>query len=194
MGAGAGGLTAICKVLSGLPPGFDVAILIALDIGSQPAPIVLQILRSYSVLPVSYATNGALIRRGRVAVAPARHNMRIAQRGVIALEAQSLFAGGGPSVNGLFKTAALAYGERVIGVVLSGASHDGTEGLTQIEASGGVGIVQDPAGAFDASMPANAIRSDHPDHCCALERLAPLLIKLVSRDAPPGRFEVSGLY
>jgi two-component system chemotaxis response regulator CheB len=183
IGAAMGGLSAVSKLLSGLPPAFDAAILVALDIGSQPASIVLQILRTYSRLQVSYASDGELVRRGRVLVAPPRHDMRIEQAGIVGLKQGSAYADGGPSVNALFKTAAAAYGHRVIGLVLSGASNDGTAGLSVIEAAGGVGVVQDPE-AVDAAMPSSAISGDDPDYCVRLDDMAPLLVALAAGAKP----------
>lgn len=184
IGAAMGGLSAVCKLLGALPSFLDVAILIVLDIGSQPASVVLQILRTYCHFQVDYADHNALVNPGRVLLAPPNHNMRIGPSGTIALERESAYAGNGSSVDLLFKTAAAAYGPRVIGVVLSGGSHDGTAGLTWIEAAGGVGVVQDPAEAADGSMPANAIRQDHPDYCSPVRDMAALLVSLAAGDKP----------
>lgn len=187
IGAALGGLTALCKVVSGLPREFEAAILIALDIASQPASSVLQILGNYSQLPVGYATHGASVLRGRIVLAPLGHHMRIAQPGIIALEACGGLSDAGPSVDGLFKTAAAVYGKRVIGVVLTGGSHDGTSGSTAIEAAGGVCVVQDPDEAVDPDMPLSVIRGDHPDYCIRLEQMAPLLVRLAAGELPPRR-------
>jgi two-component system chemotaxis response regulator CheB len=188
IGAAVGGLSIICKLLARLPAEFDAAILIALDMGSQPSSTVLQILRGYSRLPVNYATEGALVRRGCVILAPVRHHMRVAQPGIVMVEDERSFSGDAPSANRLFETCAAVYGPRVIGVVLSGASHDGTAGLTCIETAGGIGVVQDPEEAVDASMPSNAIRADHPDYCSVVDRMVPLLVTLVSGATPLDRF------
>lgn len=180
IGAAMGGLSAVCKLLSGLPASLDVALLMALDIGSQPSEIVLQILQTYSPFRVAYANHGGLIRRGRVLVAPPGHDMRIQHAGVVGVENSKAYSGGHPSANVLFKTAALAYGHRVVGIVLSGGSDDGTAGLSLIEAAGGIGIVQDPEEAADASMPESALRGDHPDYCIGLKGMARLVVELAA--------------
>jgi two-component system chemotaxis response regulator CheB len=185
VGAALGGLTALCKVASGLPRGFEAVILVILDIASQPASSVLQILGNYSPLPVGYAAHGASVMGGRIVLAPLGHHMQIAQPGIIALEVCGQLSGAGPSVDGLFKTAAAVYGKRVIGVVLTGGSHDGTNGSTAIEAAGGVCVVQDPDEAVDAAMPLGVIRGDHPDYCLRLEEIAPRLVRLVAGELPP---------
>jgi two-component system chemotaxis response regulator CheB len=187
IGAALGGLTALCKVAGGLPRKFEAAILVALDIASQPASSVQQILGSYSQLPVGFGTHGASVLRGRIVLAPVNHHMRIEQPGIIALEACGALSDAGPSVDGLFETAAAVYGKRVIGVVLTGGSHDGTRGSTAIEAAGGVCVVQDPDEAVDADMPLGVIRGDNPDYCIRLEQMASLLVRLAAGESPPGR-------
>jgi two-component system chemotaxis response regulator CheB len=187
IGAALGGLTALCKVVKGLPRGFEAAILVALDIASQPASSVLQILGNYSQLPVGYATHGAGVQRGHIALAPLGHHMRIAQPGVIVLETCAAISDDRASVDGLFETAAAVYGKRVIGVVLTGGSRDGTHGSTAIEAAGGVCVVQDPDEAVDASMPLGVLRGDHPDYCIRLEAMAGTLAGLVAGEKPTRR-------
>ncbi|MDB5828924.1 MAG: hypothetical protein JWQ73_3144 [Variovorax sp.] len=184
IGAGTGGLSALSKLLSAIPASFDAAILVTLDSGDQPASVVLQILQSYSKLQVSFATESALIRRGQVILTPQGCNMRIEQAGIIALESVAAYAHNGPSANVLFKSAAASYGHRVIGIVLSGATHDGTTGLTAVEAAGGVGIVQSPEEAGDPGMPANAIRADHPNYCSTLDDMALLMVSLSAGETP----------
>ncbi|MGJ7490078.1 chemotaxis protein CheB [Variovorax sp. ZT4R33] len=185
IGAAFGGLSAICKLAGGLPRSLGASILIALDIASQPPSSVLQILDNYSRLPVGYATHGAPLLRGCIVLAPLRFHLLIAQPGRIALEARGALSQAGPSVDGLFETAAAVYGKRVIGVILTGGSHDGTRGAIAIEAAGGVCVVQDPDEAVDADMPLNVLRRDHPDYCIRLEQMAPLLVQLVAGESPP---------
>jgi two-component system chemotaxis response regulator CheB len=184
IGAGSGGLSALCKLLAALPRTFDAAILLALDVGAQPASSVLQILGGYSRMPVIYAADGIMVRRGRVVVAPARQHMLVVPPDIIALAYEGSFSQGGPSADRLFETAAATFGRRLIGVVLSGDSHDGTAGLMRVEAAGGIGVVQEPGEALEKAMPASALRRDHPHYCCALDDMAPLLVKLVQGELP----------
>jgi two-component system chemotaxis response regulator CheB len=85
-----------------------------------------------------------------------------------------------PAVDPLFRTAAREYGNRVIGVVLSGGLDDGTQGLNYIKRHGGLSVVQDPDEAVFPSMPANAVNNDHPDHIVAIAQIAPLLARLTT--------------
>ena len=90
-----------------------------------------------------------------------------------------------PAVNALFRSAALAYGSRVIGVVLTGLLDDGTEGLIAIKAAGGLSVVQDPDDAEWPSMPRNAVKRDHVDRVAPLSELGALLAELVREEAGP---------
>jgi two-component system chemotaxis response regulator CheB len=91
-----------------------------------------------------------------------------------------------PAADPLFRSAARAYGPRVIGVVLSGTGADGTEGLRVIKAHGGTAIVQDPAEAGFVGMPQYAIRYDYVDHVLPAAQIGPMLQRLVQerREAP----------
>lgn len=185
IGAALGGLSALCKLLGALPRELNASILIALDLSSQPASSVLQILDTYAWMPVGYAVHGAPLLKGCIVLAPRDQHMRIVQPGEIVLEAHGQLSESGPSVDRLFETAALVYGKRVIGVILTGGSHAGTRGAIAIEAAGGICVVQDPDEAVDAEMPLGVLRGDHPDYCIELERMAPLLIRLVAGELPP---------
>jgi two-component system chemotaxis response regulator CheB len=90
-----------------------------------------------------------------------------------------------PAVNALFRSAALAYGARVIGVVLTGLLDDGTEGLIAIKAAGGTSVIQHPDDAEWPSMPRNALKRDHVDHAVPLAELGALLARLVREDSGP---------
>lgn len=179
VGTAMGGLSALCKLIGGLPSEFKATVLVAFDSCAQPAESVLQILRHYCRVDVNYAHDGSLLRHRRVILTPPGQCMRLCKPGVIELEARS-----GHQVDLLFKTAAEVYGRRVIGVVLTGGSHDGTAGLSAIEAAGGVGVVQDPDEALDGAMPLSAIRGDDPDYCIGLANMPALLVQLAAGSSP----------
>jgi two-component system chemotaxis response regulator CheB len=89
-----------------------------------------------------------------------------------------------PSVNPLFRSAAKAYGEKVISVILTGNLDDGTAGMHEVKRLGGVAIVQDPKEALHPGMPRSAIDHVAVDHVLPLFDIVPVIIRLVNEPAP----------
>ncbi|RZI92254.1 MAG: chemotaxis protein CheB [Variovorax sp.] len=187
IGAALGGLTAIANIARTWPADMPAAVLIALATPEQPSPMVLQIIDSYAPVPVAYVAGGEVVRPGRIYLSPPGRNMVVGANGVIELEEGSPYDTDRPSVNRLFTTAAEVFGPRVIGIVLSGNSRDGAQGLLEIEAAGGIGIAQHPDDAVEAAMPNSALRDGRPRYCVKASAIAPLVQQLMADDeAPPG--------
>jgi two-component system chemotaxis response regulator CheB len=126
--------------------------------------------------------NADLIQPGRIYVAPPDRHMLI-EDGYVRLSHGPHENLARPAIDPLFRSAAVAYGPAVIGVVLTGQLDDGTAGLLAIKDRGGTTIVQDPAEATAPSMPQSALQHVAVDHCLRLEDMASLLVML-ARDAP----------
>ena len=161
MGASWGGLHAVETVLSGLPDGFRTPIAIA-----QHRAVV--------------AGSGALAR-----MLSLRSGVQVREAGDkdpsgFALSIEEQVQHSRPSIDVLFDSAADTYGESLIGVILTGANHDGAYGLTRVKRRGGVTIAQDPATAERRDMPAAAIATGVVDHVLALEEIGPKLGELVA--------------
>jgi len=147
-----------------------MAVFVVVHIGRRPSRLP-ELLNRDSRLPASFAQHDVPIRSGRIYVAPPDHHMLL-DAGRIRLSRGPKIRGTRPAVDPLFQSAAAAYGEQVIGVILSGADSDGAAGLRAIEARGGLVLVQRPDDAAVPSMPTAAIIADHPDACLPAEGLA----------------------
>jgi two-component system chemotaxis response regulator CheB len=117
---------------------------------------------------------------GHIYVAPPDHHMRLTP-GLIHLDTGPKIHFTRPAADPLFQSAALAYGARVVGVVLSGGDGDGATGLRDVKARGGISIVQEPNQAENPGMPLQAIKEDAPDYRLRIAEIGPVLVQLNSR-------------
>lgn len=184
IGASAGGLTPLKALLSGLPADLPAAVFVVMHLG--PSSHLPAILDNVTGLKVVAASNGARVEHGRVYVAtPDRHLLLHDDHVLLRRGARENLSR--PAIDPLFRSAALSFGGRVTGVVLSGALNDGTAGLRAIKAGGGAAVVQDPADAEHADMPKSALRHVEIDHVVPARELAGLLQRLVYEPAAETR-------
>lgn len=181
IGASAGGLEALKKIVQSLPPGMDASIFIVWHMSPDVRGIMPDILNKLNTIYAAHAIDREPIKPNRIYVAPPDHHLLIEEGWVRVTRGpkENHFR---PAVDPLFRSAAYTYGNRVIGVILSGALDDGTAGLWRIKHNGGVAIVQEPADAEVPSMPENALREVEIDLCVPATDIAALLIKLSSEE------------
>jgi two-component system chemotaxis response regulator CheB len=180
IGASAGGVEALRTVVAGLPVDFAASVLIVLHLPPHGSSALADILGAAGRLPTAPATHGAITEPGHVYVAPPNHHLLVDETRML-LSDEPPESGHRPGVDALFRSAARARGSAVVGVVLSGALDDGTAGLVEIKAHGGLAIVQDPEEAGYRGMPDSAldnVRVDEVLPAAAIgERLARLLVE-----------------
>jgi two-component system, chemotaxis family, protein-glutamate methylesterase/glutaminase len=181
VGASAGGVEALSELVHGLPAAFPASIFVVLHLLSTGRSMLPAILERAGSLPASVPAGEEQIERGRVYVAPPDHHLLV-KHGQVSLSRGPRENGHRPAVDALFRSAAQAYGNRVIGIVLSGSQDDGTAGLGFIKHFGGIGIVQDPDEAAHPDMPANAIENVTVDHVVSVSEMPALLDVLVKRE------------
>lgn len=157
VGASAGGVEALRTLVMGLPEDFPAAILIVLHIPSHSPSMLHEILDRAGPLRAFSAQEGETIRGGRLYVAPSDRHMMV-EGEKIRLTRGPKENRARPAIDVLFRSAAYASGNRVIGVVLSGMLDDGTAGLWAIKDCGGFAMVQSPQEAVYPSMPESALR------------------------------------
>lgn len=182
IGASAGGVSALRRLAAALPAEFPAAVLIVLHVGASKS-ILPELLASAGPNTAAHARDGEALRYGHLMVAPPDHHLLLDQ-GKVRLTRGPKEHFARPSIDVLFRSAALEHGPRVIGVVLTGMLDDGTAGLQAIKRCGGLAVVQDPATAEAESMPASALEYVAIDHCLRLEEIASMLAKLVEMPAP----------
>jgi two-component system chemotaxis response regulator CheB len=177
VGASAGGVEALSSLAAALPEDLPAALFVVLHVPAHATSVLPQILSRLGKLPACHPRPGQPIESGHIYVAPPDTHLLV-EPGRVNLTKGPRENGYRPAIDALFRSAARAYGARVVGVVLSGMLDDGTNGLAAIKARHGIAVVQDPADALYGGMSRSALESVEVDHVVPLLELAPLLARL----------------
>jgi two-component system chemotaxis response regulator CheB len=177
IGASAGGVQALSRLVGDLPADLPAAVFIVLHISADVPSLLPEILARESRLRVAHASDGEMITAGQIYVAPPDRHLVIEDHQVKLVNGpkENLHR---PSIDALFHSAASWAGPRAIGVVLTGARDDGSAGMCAIKQCGGVTVVQDPNEAPFPSMPFNVMQNIKVDYSLPLHEIGPLLTKL----------------
>ena len=190
VGASAGGIEALRILTGALPADFSASLFIVVHTSPDAPGMLAEIFNRSGRLPVSYATDGDRIQKGRIYVAPPDRHLLIEPNRIRVTRGpkENRFR---PAVDPLFRSAAQTYGPRTIGVILTGYMDDGTAGLRTVKQLGGTAVVQDPTDALVPFMPLNAVTHVMVDYCLPLEEIAPLLVQLTTEAVEEeGEFQV----
>jgi two-component system chemotaxis response regulator CheB len=177
VGASAGGVEALSRLVATLPADLPAAVAIVLHVAPEGTSVLPDILDRSGELDVRSARDGDAIRPGHAYVAPPNRHL-VVEDGRLWLRHGPRENGHRPAIDRLFNSAAETYGPQAVGVVLTGTLDDGAAGLATIKLHGGRAVVQDPQDAQHSGMPANAIARTEVDHVVALARIGPLLAEL----------------
>ena len=181
IGASAGGVEALQEVVRQLPPDLPAAIFVVIHLYPRTGSALPEILSRSGPLSAVHPANGTVIEHGRIYVAPPDHHL-IIEPGHVHLGTGPKEQHQRPSINVSFRSAANAYRERVIGVLLTGQLDDGVAGLWSIKRHGGLAVVQNPEEASFPSMPLSALREIETDYTVRLADMGSLFQRLVSED------------
>ncbi|MBN1607362.1 MAG: chemotaxis protein CheB [Polyangiaceae bacterium] len=186
IGGSAGGLEALSLILAALPGDFALPILAVQHLHPTDSGYLAEHLGGLSALAVSEARDKEIVRSGHVYLAPANYHLLVEKDHTLSLSVDEKVSWARPSIDVLFDSAARAWGQRLIGVILSGANHDGTEGMRVIKRRGGLTIAQDPRSAQHTAMPSAAIDAHQVDVVLEPKSIADLLIELGGHDPSGG--------
>lgn len=187
IGSSAGGLEALTKLMAQLPRGFLAPIFLVQHMSADTSgDALLRALKRASALVCERAKHGASFENGHVYLAPPDHHLMIA-RGKMLVTKGPRENRSRPAIDPLFRSAAVAYRTKVVGVVLTGYLDDGTAGMLAIKRCGGVCVVQDPKDAAYPDMPQNVLNQLEADHVVPLSSMGALLEQLLGRKARKDR-------
>ncbi len=191
IGASAGGVEVLRRVVRDLPADLRAAVCIVLHISPDRPSMLAHILRQAGTLPCRAPRDGERLQEGVILVAPPDHHLAI-EDSQVRLTVGPRENGHRPAVDVLFRSAARALDSRVVGVVLSGNRDDGSAGLAVIKAAGGAAIVQDPEDAMYSGMPASAIASVTVDAIVPASGVASTIAAMVNGQEPPPEARPAG--
>ncbi|MEC3913125.1 chemotaxis protein CheB [Nocardia sp. CDC160] len=191
-GASAGGVEALREFVSGLPADLTAAVLVVLHMPAHGSSALPAILTRSGPLPVQAAGHGDVLEAGRVyAAVPDTH--LLLRDGRMVLSHGPTENGHRPGIDATFRSAAVTWGPRATGVVLSGVLDDGTAGLALIKRRGGLAVVQDPTEALYTGMPDSALRHVQVDLVLPAREMGRAIVAKVQSRGLPAVPPLSGL-
>ncbi|TKC08065.1 chemotaxis protein CheB [Pedobacter polaris] len=181
IGTSAGGLNAIIKLIGQLKKGFQAPILIVQHMSADTTGnILLNALNEQGNFICKHATTGAKLINGHIYLAPSDHHLMIDKDKKILVTKGAQENKSRPAIDPLFRSAAVTFANRIIGITLTGYLDDGTSGMIAIKRCGGTCVVQDPNDAEYPDMPKNVLNQIKADYCLPIAEMGPLLYKLLS--------------
>lgn len=178
IGVSSGGMNVLKIITAALPIDFKIPIIIVQHIGAHSDSKWIQLLNEKSTLLIKEADEKEKIEKGTMYIAAPNYHLLIEKDKTFSLSIDERVNFARPSIDVLFESAAEAYREKLIGIVLTGSNNDGTKGIIRIKECGGLTIIQDPKAAESPYMPKSAIDAIEADYILSLEGIVELLIKI----------------
>lgn len=182
IGASAGGIDAILTLLGKLKRPFKYPIIIAIHLNPHFKSELAKIIENNTGIKCLEVEDKMKIEKGTVYVAPPNYHTLVEKNYIFSLSVTEKVCFARPSIDILFESAADAYRNRLVGILLTGSNHDGTDGISKIIASKGLAIVQNPEEAKYSGMPSGAIKYSKPDKILTLDEIAELLNSFTRKD------------
>jgi len=178
IGGSAGSFQVVTRILNALPVTFPMTVLLCLHRLKHVRSGFVEALSMKSGIPVEEPFDKDILRPGRAYLAPANYHMYVELANRIALSTEDTVNHSRPSIDLSFITAANAYREKLIGIILSGANRDGAMGLKKVHDSRGITIVQDPADCEVKTMTQAALQLTNVDFVYTTDQIINFLVKL----------------
>jgi two-component system chemotaxis response regulator CheB len=175
IGCSAGGVEALAELLPALPVTFRPSVFIVLHLPRERPSLLVEIFEKRCARPVREADDKEPIEPGTIYFAPPDYHMLVEKDGQIAFSADEPVHFSRPSIDVLFESAADVYGERLLGIILTGGNEDGAAGLQAVHRAGGVTVVQQPDSAKVPLMVVSALQRGPADFVLSLPEIAQLL-------------------
>jgi two-component system chemotaxis response regulator CheB len=187
IGASAGGVDGLSVLLPALPATLRAAIFVVLHLPREHPSVLSEIFGPKCAVPVKEAEDKEPVQPGTIYFAPPDYHLLLDRGPRLALSVDEPVHFSRPSVDVLFESAADLYAQRLLGVILTGASEDGAAGLAAVQRAGGLTVVQQPQGSYESHMALCALRRGPADFVLRLEGIAELFGSLSgTRLAAPG--------
>ncbi len=180
IGSSAGGLHALKTLFKGLKPGFNIPIIIAQHLSPHSENYMAQFLDQLNTIKVKEADEREKIKAGYAYIAPPNFHLLIENDRTFSLTVEEKVYYARPSIDILFETAADVFHQKLIGIILTGANHDGANGIKKIQLFGGFTIAQNPGSAESDAMPKAAIKTGNVLKIMELDEIADFLNSLDS--------------
>lgn len=183
LGASAGGVEALKTVFSHLGEKRHLKFSLVLHMPATGLNLMGELLHNYCSWEINEATSGEVAKPGSITLAAPDYHLSLERNGSYSLSSEELVNYSRPSIDVLFESAAYAFKEKTLGILLTGANQDGAQGLKKIQDFGGVTIVQDPTTAICPHMPQSALDLMRPDEILTLQEISDFLNLLTSGDS-----------
>lgn len=181
--ASAGGVEALQSLARTLPSDFPASIFVTLHFPQHGFSVLPRILSRAGAIPAVHAADGESIVGGRIYVAPPDNHLLLTPTRLRLVRGPKE-NGNRPAADPMFRSAAVAFGPRVIGVVLTGNLDDGTAGLAAVKRGGGLALVEDPETALFPSMPRSALDNVRVDRVAPIRHVARVLLEMIDEPIP----------
>jgi two-component system chemotaxis response regulator CheB len=175
IGASAGGVQALSMLLPALPADTAASVFVVVHLPGDRDSLLTEVFTRKCALQVREAQDKEPVAPGTVYFAPANYHLLLDDGPQLALSVDDLVHHSRPSIDVLFESAADVYRDGLLGIILTGANEDGTDGLLAVHNAGGITAVQEPGTAQSPQMVVSALNRFPPDHVLPLERIALLL-------------------